>query len=79
MPKVTTDLLAFVIFALPLISSFLSAVAFEIFNYTFATNNYYILYIRILSHTMRLGETPIKMCISGYMQEGPSASLTFEE
>lgn len=49
MHKVTTDLLAFVIFALPFIFPFLSAVAFEILlNYTLAANNDYILYIRIL-------------------------------
>lgn len=49
MHKVTTDLLAFVIFALPFIFPFLSAVGFKILlNYTLAVNNDYILYIRIL-------------------------------
>lgn len=68
MPKVTTDLLAFVIFALPFTFSFLSSVAFEILlNYTPAANNDYILNIKILSHTMKLGETPLKMRICGYM------------
>lgn len=68
MPKVRTKLLAFVIFALPFTFFFLSAVASEILlNDTFAANNNCILNIRIQSHTMRLGETPLKMHISGYM------------
>lgn len=56
MPKVTINLLAFVIFALPFTYFYLSFVAFEILlNYRFAASNNYFLNIRIQSHTVSLG------------------------